>query len=87
VDTSLHAIWQAGVLGIGFIQRVPRVGLESTTRKYGGTGLGLAIGKRLAELMGGRMWGTSTPGEGSTFHFTLQTVDHRTHGQCDERGS
>ena len=29
---------------------------SSTTRKYGGTGLGLAISKRLAELMGGRMW-------------------------------
>ncbi|HIK32050.1 MAG TPA: response regulator [Oscillatoriales cyanobacterium M59_W2019_021] len=29
---------------------------SSTTRQYGGTGLGLAIGKRLAEMMGGRMW-------------------------------
>ena len=28
----------------------------STTREYGGTGLGLAISKRLAEMMGGRMW-------------------------------
>ncbi|MGK7878428.1 MAG: response regulator [Xenococcaceae cyanobacterium] len=28
----------------------------STTRNYGGTGLGLAIGKRLAEMMGGKMW-------------------------------
>jgi CheY-like chemotaxis protein/nitrogen-specific signal transduction histidine kinase len=43
----------------------------STTRHYGGTGLGLAISKRLAELMGGKMWVESVPQKGSCFHFTL----------------
>jgi signal transduction histidine kinase/DNA-binding response OmpR family regulator len=46
---------------------------SSTTRQYGGTGLGLTISRRLAELMGGRLWAESAAGKGSIFRFTIHT--------------
>ncbi len=40
-------------------------------REYQGTGLGLPISRRLVEMHGGTMSIKSTPGQGSTFSFTL----------------
>jgi CheY-like chemotaxis protein/HPt (histidine-containing phosphotransfer) domain-containing protein len=79
--SSLHLHFSVRDTGIGIapdkLARLFKPFMQaetSTAQRFGGTGLGLAISKRLVELMGGKMWAESVPGEGSTFHFTANVL-------------
>jgi PAS domain S-box-containing protein len=44
---------------------------SAVSRQYTGTGLGLSICKAYVELLGGKIWLDSKPGEGTNFNFTI----------------
>jgi hypothetical protein len=56
---------------------------ESSTRAFGGLGIGLNIVHRLVELLDGRIWIKSAPGQGTTVHFLLP---FRNTANADEAG-
>jgi CheY-like chemotaxis protein len=84
-ETETGAVLRVGVqdTGIGIPMERQAAVFESftqadgsTTRRFGGTGLGLTITRQLVELMHGRIWLESEPGQGSTFWFELPFDKH-----------
>jgi signal transduction histidine kinase len=55
-------------------------GANVDDRRFAGMGLGLFICRNIVEQHGGRIWATSRPGEGSSFHIALPLDE----GECAE---
>lgn len=49
----------------------------SSSENIEGSGIGLAVCQRIVKRHGGKLWLDSTAGEGTTFHFTLNTPDEQ----------
>jgi two-component system, OmpR family, phosphate regulon sensor histidine kinase PhoR len=70
--------------GLGIpLDRQPRIferyyrAHAGTPEDYGGLGLSLDLSREIVTRHGGRIWFESTPGQGSTFHFSLPAVQER----------
>ncbi|MBE0641676.1 MAG: PAS domain S-box protein [Bacteroidales bacterium] len=74
--TVAHVLFEVEDTGPGIPQEKQQAIFERYRQLEGGEsregmGLGLSISKGLVELLGGRIWCRSVPGEGSCFSFTI----------------
>ena len=67
-----HVLVSVRDTGIGFPpERADKIFDAFFTTKPQGTGMGLAISRSIVESHGGRLWASTNPERGVTFHFTL----------------
>jgi signal transduction histidine kinase len=77
-ENHKHMIFYVDDTGIGIPDEQTEVVFEkfrqldeSVKRKFGGTGLGLYYARKIAEMMGGRLWLETKKEGGSVFYFAV----------------
>lgn len=85
---EIHATAEGTGVRVRVVDRGPGVPLELRERVFEpferfdphsglGTGLGLPVSRRLAEVMGGKLWVEETPGGGATFVLLLPSAQEK----------
>jgi PAS domain S-box-containing protein len=72
-DSGEQIVVSVSDTGVGLPPEADQIFNAFFTTKPHGTGMGLAISRSIVESYGGRLWATSNPDCGTTFHIALPT--------------